>query len=48
MKLGLTQIDIGEVQRVEVEAQDVVAFVDDGEGVPSRACENPSGVVDWG
>ena len=39
MKLGSTQIDIGGVERVEVEAHDVGAFVGDGEKVPGGAYE---------
>lgn len=48
VKLGATQIENWGGEGVEVEANDVGAFVGDGEGVPCGACENPSGVVDWG
>lgn len=48
VKLGETQIEIWGGEGVEVEAHDVGAFVGDGEGVSGGACENPSGVVDWG
>lgn len=48
VKLGATQVEIGGIEGVKVEAEHVGAFDGDGEGVSGGGGEKPSGVVDWG